>query len=71
MQKLKCVLLKTAQPKGEHKETGIDRAKQEAEFLLTEVGKKNRIVWKSGTIEYVSDKKLESLQKNHTWATDF
>ena len=59
-------------PMGEYKPTVIDAAKAAADFRLVDVsGPKNRIVWRDGRAEAVTDARLAKLQQVHTWATDF
>lgn len=65
------VKTKDAQPMGEYKPTELDSKKKACDFLLTGVGSKNRIVWADGKAEYVTDRRLQNLQNQFTWATDF
>lgn len=66
-----CTLIRTAQPMGQYKPTSLDAAKAAADFLLTDVSCGNRIVWRDGRRETVTDRKLAKLQAAYTWATDF
>jgi hypothetical protein len=45
--------------------------KEQVDFCLIYVDKKNTIQWKDGRVEKVTDAKLQKLQSNHSWATDF
>lgn len=63
-------LVKSAQPMGTYKPTGLDAVKAAAEFLVTAVGKKTSIRWADGRVEHVTDAKLTRLQAAHAWATD-
>jgi hypothetical protein len=60
-----------AQPMGIYKPTAVDAQKASVDFRLTDVGRKNRIVWRTGEVDYVTPKALEALQAVHSWATDF
>jgi hypothetical protein len=53
--------------------TRIDLEKKTVDFLVTGCYSSfNTIKWiLTGVVEKVSDKKLVSLQKNKSWATDF
>jgi len=71
---MNITLVKTqsAQPMGTYKPTAIDAQKQGADFRLIEVAERfNRIVWRDGHSERVSDWQLANLQSLHTWAADF
>ena len=65
------VKTKDAQPMGEYKPTAIDVLKSNVDFRLTGVGSKNTIVWKDGRTESVTDRKLDKLQRSHSWTADF
>lgn len=60
-----------AQPMGVYQPTAVDANKATVDFILTDVGKKNRIVWQTGEVDYVTSRALKSLQATHSWATDF
>lgn len=46
--------------------------KNTADYRLVDVsGSKNIIIWKDGTMEKVTDAKLERLEKKYIWVTDF
>lgn len=67
-----CTLIRKAQPMGEYEQTAVDATKAVVDFRLTDVtGPKNRIIWKDGRSESVTDDKLKQLQAAHTWTTDF
>jgi len=52
--------------------TAIDEIKKNVDFRIIDVsGSKNIIIWKDGKREYVTDKKLEKLEKIYTSTTDF
>jgi hypothetical protein len=51
--------------------TAVDAAKADADFRLVDVSFKNAIVWRNGTMEFVTDAKLAKLQAAHSWAVDF
>lgn len=63
--------IKDAQPMGEYKPTSVDVEKKVADFRLVAVGKKNTIVWLCGKLESITDRQLEKLQSQHSWACDF
>lgn len=66
----KTTLTKTqeAQPKGEYKETDIDRRKAEVDFCVIYTG---TIRWKDGSTQQVTTRQLNKLCTEHTWATDY
>ena len=66
-----CRLVRKAQLMGEYMPTEMDAEKRAADFRLIAVGKKNTIVWRNGTSELVTDRKLARLQAVHVWAVDF
>lgn len=71
--------------KGEYKPTELDIYKASVDFLIVSVGnryeilvqnpiniKENRSIKKINEISYlVTEKALESLKANHSWACDF
>ena len=61
---------RTHQPMGKYKATSVDKRKKTADFRLVQVSP-YVIKWRTGEVEKVTSRKLEKLQKTHTWATDF
>lgn len=68
---IKVTQTKWAQPAGQYTHTALDVAKASAEFLITAVGTKTEILWRNGTRERVTDRRLSALQAAHSFATDF
>lgn len=55
---------------GAHQPTALDAQKTAADFLVISMGP-IVIRWKRGLVETVNRRRLDSLKKSHTWATDF
>lgn len=62
--------VQNAQPLGQYKRTSIDAAKEQADFLLLQVSP-YVIRWANGQTETVNKRKLNKLQKEFSWHTDF
>lgn len=50
--------------------TTVDEQKTKVDFLIMQVGP-YVIKWQNGNIQTVTERKLKTLQKSYTWATDF
>jgi len=52
--------------------TALDERKAAADFLITgHLKSKTIIEWKDGKRDFVTRAKLQKLQNQHNWATDF
>lgn len=74
-------------PKGEYKETELDKQKQKVGFLITYIGKRYEIRFNHEVqlaesrgihkcqhlpnVYYVTEKALEELKNKYSWTTDF
>lgn len=67
---VKFLKTQNAQKIGKYKPTLIDIQKSESDFRIIQVSPLY-IKWKDGACERVTKRRLQSLQKNHTWAVDF
>lgn len=65
--------IKEAPEMGAYKKTSLDARKEQVDFLVKDISVKSacRIVWRCGKAEQVTSRQLKSLQKNHSWTTDF
>jgi len=62
--------IKSAQKVGKYRPTAVDQRKKIVDFRLMQVSP-YVIKWKDGTVEVVHGNRLKTLQKKHTWTTDF
>lgn len=54
------------------KPTAIDEAKAAADFRVIQIDRRGAVIdWCDGRREKVTTRRLEALQKSHTWAPDF